>query len=216
MSQLSTPAADLSATSSLSKAPPSDAVWHATFLPMVPKIKEHASYRFRGWPEDVREEAIQETLANACQAYARLAQRGATDSATWSSLAKYAIRQVRTGRKVGGSLNVRDVSSRYCQRHYGVSVHNLHRWDDENQEWTEMVVEDRRTTPADIAALRIDFWEFLKSLSRRHRKIALKLAKGYSTSAVAKMFELSAARISQIRRELDDAWQAFHGEPACV
>ena len=64
---------------------------------MLPRIQEHASYHFRHWPEDLREEAIQETLANACQAFARLAQRGATDSATWSSLAKFAVRQVRTG-----------------------------------------------------------------------------------------------------------------------
>ena len=66
--------------------------------------------------------------------------------------------------------------------------------------------------PADVAAFRIDFPEWLRSLSRRNRQIALKLATGETTDAVAKLFQLSAARISQVRGELHAAWLKFHGE----
>ena len=197
------------ATPSKSSAP----AWHAAFLEMLPKIQEHARFRFRHLPRDQREEVVQEAVANACAAYARLVERGSADSATWSSLAKYAIRQVRQGRRVGGSLNKRDVSSCYCQQHIGVRIENLYRWDDEEQDWQEMILEDRQWAPADVAAFRIDFGEFLGSLSRRNQKLALDLAKGHATSWVAQNFRVSAGRISQIRLELFTAWQEFQAEP---
>jgi hypothetical protein len=39
------------------------------------------------------------------------------------------------------------------------------------------------------------------------------LAAGETTSRVAQRFSVSLGRISQLRRELKAAWEAFHGEP---
>lgn len=190
--------------------------WHAEFLKMLPKIANHASYSFRRLKGDSREEMIQEVVTNACSAYARLVEQGRAEAATWSSLARFAVRQARDGRKVGSSLNIRDVCARHCQIRKGVNVQNLSRWDDQEQEWREMVVEDHHATPADVAAFRIDFREFLRSLSRRKRKLALQLAKGHATSWIARKFKISAGRVSQLRRELYEAWQRFQGEPIPV
>ncbi len=77
------------------------------------------------------------------------------------------------------------------------------------EEWNEMVIEDRHSTPADLAAFRLDFRAWLKTLTRRNRRIALKLSKGESTRYVARLFHLSAGRISQVRRELCEAWREF-------
>lgn len=200
--------------SAASRTPPSTSVsWHNAFLEMLPRIQDHASYMFRDLPGDKRDEAIQEVTCNACLAFARLVERGRAEAATWSSLAKYAVAQFRDGRRVGCSLNIKDVSSEYCQQRKGVDVRRLHRWDHQNEEWTEMVVEDRHSTPAELAAFRIDFREFLRSLSRRDRKVALKLARGHATSWIAKKFKISAGRVSQLRRELYEAWHEFQGEP---
>ena len=144
----------------------------------------------------------------------RLAEQGRADAATPTSLAKYAVAQIRGGRRVATPLNIKDVSSEYCQQRKGVRVRSLQRWDHRSEEWTEMVVEDRHSTPAELAAFRIDFRAFLKSLSRRDRRVALKMARGHATSWIAKKFKISAARVSQLRRELDEAWQEFQGEPA--
>lgn len=198
-----------------SPSPPSDTTWQAAFLAMLPKIQGHAAFRFRHLPADHREENVQEVLANACVAFARLAARGMAGSATWSSLAKFAIRQVRAGRRVGGSLNKKDVSSWYSQNHSGVRMESLSRWDRAQEEWREIVVEDQQSTPADVAAFRIDFGDFLRSLPRRNKRLALLLAKGHATSFVARRFGLSASRISQLRQELFDAWQEFQTEPGC-
>ena len=203
--------ASLAESFPLEKAEPA---WHRAFLEMLPKIEEYAQYWFRHLQGDDRDEAVQAVSANACQAYARLVERGCADQATWSSLTKFAIRQVQSGRRVGSSLNVRDVTSRHCQLKKQLRVQNLYAWDDEAQEWTEMIVEDRHQTPADLAAFRIDFRAFLRSLSRRNCRIALRMAQGHSTRWIAKTFQLSSGRISQLRRELADAWQQFHAEPA--
>ena len=80
---------------------------------MLPRITAHASFWFRHLKGDNREEMVQEVIASTCAAYARLAEQGRTDAATWSSLADYAVRQARQGRQVGTKLNKRDVSSRY-------------------------------------------------------------------------------------------------------
>ena len=45
----------------------------------------------------------------------------------------------------------------------------------------EMLVETRRTTPAEIAGFRVDFGEWLQSLTPRDRKLAKQLARGEQT-----------------------------------
>ena len=50
----------------------------------------------------------------------------------------------------------------------------------------------------------------------RYRRIAKVLASGESTRETAKRFKLSSGRISQIRAELKQSWQAFQGEPVAA
>jgi len=64
----------------------------------------------------------------------------------------------------------------------------------------------------DIVAFRCDFPEWLDTLSRRNRKIALKLAIAESTGRVARMFRVSPGPVAQLRRELAASWKQFTGE----
>jgi hypothetical protein len=50
--------------------------------------------------------------------------------------------------------------------------------------------------PAEVAAWRIDFAEWLRRLTARLRKIALALAAGETTTAAARLFDVSPARIA--------------------
>lgn len=190
------------------------ACWHPYFLAMLPAIETHAHIAFRDLKGDTRDEAIQESICNACCAFARLVEQDRADAATWSSLAKYAVAQVRAGRRVGTPLNVRDVTSDHCQLRKGVSVRSLHHWDEQDQQWRDMLVEDKTCTPADLAASRIDYPAFLETLSRRDRRIAETLATGETTSRVAKRFGISPGRVSQLRQELKVAWERFHSPPS--
>ena len=186
--------------------------WHAGFLTMLLAIAQHARISFRSLRPEARDEAIAECLANALAAYVRLVELDKVALAYPTVLARHAVAQVRDGRRVGGHLNVRDVSSTYCQRQKGVVIERLDRYDDEEDAWREIVVEDRHAGPADVAATRMDFEQWLRSLPKRLRKIATVLSTSESTSATARRFSVSDGRISQIRRELYNAWRRFVGE----
>ena len=191
------------------KNPPA---WHAAFEAMLPIIETHARIAFRRLDAETREEAVQETACNACQAYARLVELGKTDVAFPSALARFGVSQTRAGRKVGGKLNVRDVSSDYCQKAKHILVERLDRFDFEDEAWAEILVEDKHAGPAETAIVRIDFSTWMQLLPRRLRKIATFLARGETTTDAAKRFRISQGRLSQIRKELFLAWHRFQGD----
>jgi hypothetical protein len=181
-------------------------------LKLLPAIRRHACVCFRHLPAAAREDAIAEVLADAVLAYARLESLGKTDLAYPTVLARYAIGRYREGRRVGSQSNGNDVMSGRCLRRNGVVVQSLHRRDHRTCTWREILVEDRHSTPAQIAATRLDFADWLKTLSQRDRRLAEALALGETTRRVARMFRISAARVSQLRRELCANWRRFVGE----
>ena len=128
------------------------------------------------------------------------------------AIANKAIKQVLVGRRVGAKLNVRDVSSEYAQRSKKFSVDRLDHFDEKTGEWQEVLVEDRKAGPAEIAAARIDIGEWFSRLPKHKRRIAKTLARGETTKQAARKFKVSPGRISQTRRELQQAWLDFQGE----
>jgi hypothetical protein len=182
------------------------------FLAMLPQIEKLACRACRGEGEAAQEDFVAEVIANAYCAFAQLAKRGRLEIAYPTPLATFAIRQVRCGRRVGGRLNAEDISSGYCQATKRIKVGSLVERDEATGQWREILVEDKRSTPADVAAVRIDFVDWLRSLGRKQRRIATALACGETTRWTARKFGLSPGRISQLRSELRLAWQRFQGE----
>jgi hypothetical protein len=187
--------------------------WHAAFLAMVPRIRRQARISFRNARPELREELIHEVVTNCFAAYARLVELGKEELAFPTALARFAIGQVRVGRQVGNRLRIREVMSRYAQNKKGFQVERLDQFHAEDEEWREILIEDRRAGPAETAACRIDFASWLRRLPSRRRRIALALAGGETTTAAAKKFGVTAARVSQLRRWLKESWEAFQGEP---
>jgi hypothetical protein len=185
---------------------------NADFIEMLPRIRRQAAYYLRHLPRKDRAEAVEEVVASAFVNYVRLIERGKADLAYAGPLARYGACQYLGGRRVGIRMNSHDISSDYCRQKKGLWLEQLDRYDEPNDEWQEIVVEDRHSGPADVAATRVDFRAWLAQLTRRTRQIARDLAQGYSTSEVACKHGLSASRISQLRRELYDAWCDFTGE----
>lgn len=191
------------------------AAWHAGYLRMLPAIRRQASIRMRALPAEARADAVQEIVADTVVTYARLAKLGKEDLAYPTPLVNYAVTKFREGRRVGNRLNIRDIMSKYCQRHTKIIVERLDNFDN-CDEWQELLVEDRHASPADVATIRIDFCEWLKTLSIRTRQIAQMLATGESTSDVARRFSVSPGRISQIRKSLQASWLSFIGESSGI
>lgn len=185
---------------------------HARFEAMLPAIRAYAHRAFRSFGPEARDELVAETVANAFCAYQRLVDQGREAIAHAMPLAMFAVRQVRAGRRVGGKLNVRDVSSRHAQRIKGIIIERLDQFDPEKGQWREVLVENRRAGPAETAAARIDVAAWFRSLTRRDRWIAWELARGETTGATARRFKLSAGRVSQLRSQLRESWQEFQHE----
>jgi hypothetical protein len=186
--------------------------WHAQFLSILPAIRRQATVAFRGLPPEAKEDAVCEVIDNALVAFVSLSARGKADLAYPTPLTRYGIAQYRAGRRVGNRSSTRDVYSPAAQRKHCLTVERLDHFDEDEQTWEEVLVEDHHATPADVAAMRIDFAAWLRRLPRRIRRIALHLAAGHRTRDTARTFKLSPARISQLRRWLRSDWETFQGQ----
>jgi hypothetical protein len=187
--------------------------WHSSFLALLPQISNYVGPAFRHLQEAEQDDAVQDAVAHAFVMFLRLMQRGRQHAIFPTVLARFGIGHSREGRSFGTSSNSRDVTSKVAHRRSNFVVNRLERYDSRQQRWLEVVIEDSRTPIADQVAFRIDYPAWLSELPRRKRRVAEALAYGDSTNAVARRFRLSAARISQLRRELHDSWERFHGEP---
>ena len=186
--------------------------WHSEFLAMMPCIQRSARCAFRRLPPEAKEEAVAETIANVFVAYLRLVETGKQHVAHPHRLATYAISQIWSGRRVGGSLNSHDVMSQTAQRHHGFSRESWFQLDSRTGEWNEMLLEDSATPVPDQAAFRCDFPEWLALQPQRDRQVAEALAVGHTTSETAFYFNLSRGRVSQLRHEFEESWREFQGE----
>src|SRR3954447_3140221 len=167
------------------------------FLTMLPLIRSQAFNAFRFWAPCRRNEAIQEVIAGAYAAYARLVEQGRGELAYATPLAQYAIRRYHAGRRVGGCQAGNDVMSFYAQKVRGITVESLNVLQNDFK-LRETIVEDRNTGPAEVAAARIDVADWLASLPVKLRQIALTLATGATTAETALQFRLSRGRVSQL------------------
>src|SRR6185295_10070809 len=165
--------------------------WRQRFVNMLPSILKCLGMAFRTLPPEAKSEAIQEGVANTYVAYYQLVKRGKENLAFASVLARFAVSQIRAGRRVGGRLNAQDVSSLYAQKQKKFQMGRLDRFDPVEGLWKEAIVEDYKTPQADQAVFRIDFSQWLDTLPPRDRKIAEALADGHRTCDVARRFGLT-------------------------
>jgi DNA-binding NarL/FixJ family response regulator len=180
--------------------------WQNDFTAILPAIEKHAKIRFRGIPAAHRDDAVAESIAAACVHYQRLAAQGRLHQAFVSSLADHAARHAAQHRQVGGKQNCRDVMSPLTQRKHGVAVCSI-------SAPSTVLIEDRKFGPADTAAIRIDFEQWLKARTPRDRTIVAAMAGGETTSMIAGRFGVSSGRVSQLRRKFEQDWAQMQGEP---
>jgi hypothetical protein len=184
--------------------------WQENFLPMLPTTEQHARFAFRDLDPESREEAVQEAVANATVAYKRLHDRGELQCVFATALAKFAVAQYRDGRRVGTPENSRDLFSPKAQRRGGFTISSLNTANHDAEVCIDCVVDRRRTPVADQVAFRLDFPRWFAGQSNRNRQIINRLSQNYATSEVAREFQVTPARVSQLRRELADSWQEFN------
>jgi hypothetical protein len=177
----------------------------SAFEPLIPSIERVASFAFRHHARWRRLELVADVIAAAYAAFVRLVERGLQCLAYPTVLAKYAVHRVRAGRQFGEKQNVHEILSPYAQRKHGFGVEQLPRVVVQHG-WNQLTA-DSRADPSEVAALRLDLWDWLSRLTSMKRLVAWRLAMGDTTGEVAQRLGVSAGRISQIRRELHNSWQ---------
>ena len=186
-----------------------ETTWQSHFVDMLPEIQQRLRLAFRQLDPEAREDAIDEAVIHSLLSYARLYDQGRAEAASASTLAWYAALAVKRGRPAGSRMNGNEPLSRYAQVGKGIQV-------EQHGNWLDLLVEDKRASVPDQVAAKIDVGAWFATLTRRMRQIAKDLALGCSTSEVARKHGVSAGRISQLRRTLEESWAMFQNESGTV
>jgi hypothetical protein len=184
----------------------------SAFLMILPRIQTQAWRAFQGLSFDMKQELQSEVVGHCWKSFIKLFELGRHEDVSPMTLARFAIRAVRSGRRIGASLNINDVSSSYCQNRMGIRSAAFCIIDQNGDNWAESLIADERARPDQLVMARIDFSEWLQTLKPLHRKVAEHLSLGESTHSTARIFNLSPGRISQIRRLLERSWRSFQTE----
>jgi hypothetical protein len=200
---------------------PSLTAAHQQFVDALPAMTETIRYNFRLWPRRRRADAIDAARAACWLAWHGLLARGKDPLAVGvTAIAFNASRYVKNERQFGCGTSGpggRDIFHHKAQADCGFRIISLDRDSGPDRgavsdAWKEWLAEDHRVSPADEAAFRLDFEDWLARLPGRDRRVAELLATGEATGAVARMVGVSSGRISQLRRVLAENWQEFQGE----
>lgn len=185
---------------------------HARFLAFLPRIEAHANISFRYIRCAAKKaDSVAETVALAWKWFLMLEARGKDARQFVSAIATFAVRAVKSGRRVAGMEKSKDAMNHLSQYRHGFAIEQLP--DEVANPLADALADNTVTPPPDAAAFRIDFPAWLQGLPDRDRRLANRLMTGERTLAMARGFRLSPARVSQLRRELCEDWARFHGEP---
>jgi hypothetical protein len=183
------------------------------FLSILPRLKQHFRIYFRHVAcRDKRNDLVSDAIALSWRWFLRIAQQG-KDATHWpAALASFAAKAVRSGRRVVGQLSARDCLSEVAMKRHGFCVGKLPDISTLSENPLTLALADNtQTPPPDGAAFRIDFPAWRRTYSRRNRRLIDDMMLNEKTMVLARKHRLSAARVSQLRREFHDDWEVFTG-----
>src|SRR5262249_7911446 len=179
----------------------------AAFLEILPRIETHAKIRFRHLKCPGRKaDAIQETVAISWRWFLRITEQRQDVTEFVSTLASYAVRHVRSGRRLCGQEKSKDVLSplaqhkhRFCVEHLAGSTrcdYEALYADPHGQDRIDALEERLRdnavTPPPEQAAFRLDYVAWISRLGARSRAIIEDMTLDHSTNELAAKYRVSA------------------------
>lgn len=181
------------------------------FLAALPRITRHARCYFRHvCCRERKADLVNEVVALCWKWWIRLVEVGKNPAAFVSTLASFAARAVRAGRRVCGAERARDAMSPVAQYRHNFSVSKLPDFATESTNPLQDALTDNTQSPIpDQVQFRCDFPAWLTTHTHRNRQLIHEMAMNARTTDLANRFHLSQSRISQLRREFQDDWQQF-------
>jgi hypothetical protein len=190
------------------------AVLQTAFLAIHPRIVTHARFHFRHFRCLHRQDdAVAEAVALAWKCFLRLTRRGKDPGRFVTAFADYAARAVKNGRRLCGQEKTKDPLSPLAQQRRGFAIQSLPMASSMNGNIFDEALADNTKTPVpEQVGFRLDFPAWRIGRCERDRRLIDDLMVGERTLDVARRYGLSAARISQLRRDFHEDWLAFCGE----
>ena len=201
------------------------ATLHAQFLVILPRVELHGRIYFRFLAPDQKDELIQEMRALAWKWYLSLHERGKNPTNFVKAFTTLLARAVFSGRRLVGLEKAKDVMNPHTHRRHGFEVeplpmsprtsheqlYSMPHGQDLHDAFEERLRDNTTTPVPDQVQFRLDWPAWLRTLTGRERRIIKAMARNETTKDISREFELSPARISQLRREFHDEWQQFCG-----
>src|SRR5262245_3976342 len=197
-----------------SSPPPPAAEVQQRFLAVLSRVERHARVRFRSVRcPHARADAVAEAIGLAWTWFVTLVGRGKDPTRFASTLVAYAVRHVRSHRRLCGQEPVKDVLSTRAQARHGFLVASLPQGSCLlGNEFDEALRDNTQSPVPDQVGFRLDFPCWLATRSERDRRVVGDLMVGERTADVAAKHGLSQPRISQLRRDFLEDWRRFTGE----
>jgi hypothetical protein len=184
---------------------------HSSFQPIYAAVQSHARVTLRFLAcADRKAELTAEAIGLAWLWHVRLCVQGKDATQFPTALARFALQAALSGRRLVGQDSSRDALSPMAHRRHGICIQSLSTLNDSASDlFADALTECPRCRVPELAHVRVEFPRWLLRMSSRNRRFVLRAAEGNSTSDLAQMFQISKARISQMRCELASSWNAF-------
>jgi len=184
------------------------------FRAAMPRLVRHGRCYFRHVQCRHRKaDLVSELVALCWKWWLRLVERGKDPRSFVSTIASFAAKAVRCGRRVCSQERAKDVLSPTAQQRHHFSVSKLPDFSTESSNPLAEALSNNTQTPPDEAAIfRIDFPRWRSNHSRRNQRLIDDMMVGDRTKELARKHRISPARVSQLRREFHDDWQLFTGD----
>jgi hypothetical protein len=182
------------------------------FAEIMPHVQRIAKYAFRYMDADAREDAVAEAVALAWQNHLHCSLAGKSPGAP--SIAHYAVKNVRCGRRFAGTSST-DVHSEKTQMMGRATVSHTGNPPDSIGDGPTTPLIDHRTwmRPFHRTRVEMDYPDFLEQeeVTDQERTVFAMLAEGRMGKEIAAELDVSQPRVCQIKKSLSRKLVRFFG-----
>ncbi|MBA4192796.1 MAG: hypothetical protein C0467_32940 [Planctomycetaceae bacterium] len=186
----------------------------AEFITLLPKIEYTVRVHLQHIScSDRQSDLVCEAIAMCWKWYIGLSRKGRSRAEFLYTFAALAARAAHSGRRLCGSEKARDALSPRCQRMRNFTVSPLPVTSGMTAKvFDDALIDNTQTPVPDQVQFRLDFPRWRASLGERSRILMDAMIEGHRTNELAAVFRVTQARISQVRRELQEGWHSFCGD----
>ncbi len=181
---------------------------------IYPIIRNTVPRTVRPMGSEDPEELVQDATASAAEMVEAMEKAGKVPLP--HSIAYYSIQRTKSGRRSYGDIRTDVLSPGFQMDNDGAVCSMQEPVGDEDDMTVGDAIACKSEDMASKVLRQIDWDAFLDTLNARKRRIVEELMLGYGTSDITRLFSVSAARVTQLKREIAQEIKEFMGDSILV